>query len=130
MKIRSDFVTNSSSVSFIVTMNKDMLERFLSTFERSFDSGKKRVSSLLKDDLLRNGTRVMLEGIELYSKFYKFDNGGDCMFADSYDKPYEDIDFSQYSDNDIWLLIFGEFIVKSKITEIEGFGITKVNTSL
>lgn len=130
MKIRSDFVTNSSSVSYIVTMNLEMLERFLLTFEKNFDSGKKRAAAMLKSELLSNGTRAMLEGYEIYTKQFKFDNGGDCMFSDSYEKPYEEIDFELYEEKEIWALIYGEFIAKNKICEIEGFGVTKVDTSL
>lgn len=130
MKIRTDFVTNSSSVSFIVTMNLSMLERFLHTYEEIFDIGKKRAVALLKNELLEKGTRVMLEGVEIYTKHVKFNTDGDCMFADSYDKPYDDIDFSVFVEKDMWALIYGEFIAKNRISEIEGFGVTKVDTSL
>ena len=117
MKIRTDFVTNSSSVSFIVTMNLSMLDRFLYTYEKKFDLGKKRVVRLLKEELIENGTRVMLEGVEIYTKYFKFNTDGDCMFADSYDKPYDNIDFSSFEEKDIWELIFGEFIERNKLSE-------------
>jgi len=123
-------VTNSSSVSFIVTMNLSMLDRFLNTFEKKFDTGKKRAVDLLKGELLEKGTRVMLEGVEIYTKHFKFNDGGDCMFADSYDKPYGEIDFSGFEEKDIWALIYGEFIARNKISDVEGFGVTKVDTSL
>ena len=130
MKIRSDFVTNSSSVSFIVTMNLSMLERFIDTFEKNFDTGKKRAIELLKTELVEKGTRVMLEGFEIYTKHFKFRTDGDCMFFDSYDKPYEEIDFSIFDEKDMWALIYGEFIAQNRISDVEGLGVTKVDTSL
>lgn len=111
-------------------MNKRMLERYLHTYESKFDLGKQRAVELLKDELIEKGTRVMLEGVEIYAKHFEFNDGGDCMFADSYDKPYDEIDFSGFEEKDIWALIYGEFIVRNKISEVEGFGATKVNTSL
>jgi hypothetical protein len=111
-------------------MNKRMLDIFIHTYESKFDTGKKRAVALLKDELLEKGTRVMLEGVEIYTKYLEFNDGGDCMFADSYDKPYDEVDFSGLEEKDIWALIYGDFIIRNRISEVEGFGVTKVNTSL
>ncbi len=111
-------------------MNLSMLDRLLNVFDEKFDIGKKRVVTLLKDELLENGTKVMLEGVEIYTKYFKFNTDDDCMFADSYDKPYNDINFLDFEEKDIWALIYGEFIARNKISDIEDFGVTKVDTSL
>jgi hypothetical protein len=128
MKIRQDFVTNSSSVSYIITMCKPIVDTFIKNYRQNFSNSKNRAVQLLYDELLANGVRNMLEEIEIYIKKFQFRTDGDTMWEDSYDKPIDEIDFDTMPDEDVWALVYGEYIERQKINEINGFGVTQVKT--
>lgn len=125
MKIRADYVTNSSSVSYILTMNEEIIDVYKRNFK--MDPLEARIFEMLHRDIVENGTRVMLEGKEIYSKKITF-NTEDCMTDDSFEKPIEEVDFSTLSDEELWSYIFGEYIMNGRISEFRGFGSTQVET--
>lgn len=130
MKIRTDFVTNSSSVSYLLTMSKKIVDIYQENFRNTIDVKTQRIVSLLHDDLVKNGTRVMYEGEQIYTKKITFATDGDCMWDDTFDKPIEEIDFSKLTDDKLWAYIFGEYILNGKISQlgVKGFGATQVET--
>lgn len=127
MKIRVDYVTNSSSVSYILTMNEEIVDIYKKNFKSIWDQKKARIFEMLNKEMIENGTRVMLEGKEIYSKKINFSTN-ECMTDDTFEKPIEQVDFSKLSDEELWSYIFGEYIMNGRIREFNGFGSTQVET--
>ena len=109
-------------------MYKPIAENFIKNYNHNFGNSKNRAVQLLYDELLTNGTRNMLEGVEIYTEKFQFRTDGDTMWEDSYDKPINEIDFDAMPDKDVWALVYGEYIEKQRINEISGFGVMQVKT--
>lgn len=123
MKIRTDFVTNSSSVSYILTLCDEMVDihmRVHSVGEK--DPKTAKIINTLRDDMHKNGTCVYLEGKEMITKRIEFDTS-ETLDEESLETPFEKL-----TDDQLWSYILGEYILNGKLCGVMGFGITQVET--
>jgi hypothetical protein len=109
-------------------MSKYIFDIYNKIHEGHIDRKTKRIIDVLYKDMVETGTRVMLEGEEIYTKKFKFRTDGDCMFDDDFDEPIDDVDFAKLSDEKLWAYIFGEYFLNGRIYGLNGFGATQVET--
>lgn len=120
MKIRTDFVTNSSSVSYIITMDSKVVEKFNELGTESEKSSKRIILDTIFDDMKENGTKIDLDERETYIRKYVIRPKADTMYDSDIEE--KDIDFSTMSNEDLWKYINGEYFVNLRIeSEYKGF---------
>ncbi|BBB89791.1 MAG TPA: hypothetical protein PKA28_12050 [Methylomusa anaerophila] len=134
MKIRADFVTNSSSVSFLLTLKKNMAEQMI---EQAGPSGKSRLIQFLLEKLEREGETITINNEPVHSlvvttrpKEIKevlaeyFQDGG--MFYHWQMPDVRQMDFSQYTDEQLWAIVCS-LLHKGKIGDLQVIGATPVS---
>ena len=127
MKIRTDFVTNSSSVSYILTMKEDMVRVHLRFYKGGFKRGEDKIAEFLRKFMLEKGTRVFIENEEIYTHKVHFSTD-ETMLDSTLELPPDQMDFSSMDEDDLWAYIFGEYILQGRLKNIDGFGITQTET--
>lgn len=129
MKLRTDFVTNSSSVSYIVTMDLDIVDLFIRNFQDSENmKGTIRLAEALKAYLIENGTVNYLHNHEIYSCLMDFhDDDGSSITKEILEMNGDNTDPLKMNETELFAYIKGELLQNRKLTELlNGFGTTQV----
>lgn len=127
--MRTDFVTNSSSVSYIVTMDLSMVDCFIKNFqELETMKGTIRLAEAMRDYLLENGTVNYLHNHEIYSCLIEFnDDDGSSVTKEILEMNGDNSDPLKMNETDLFAYIKGELLQNKKLSNLlNGFGATQV----
>jgi hypothetical protein len=121
-------VTNSSSVSYIVTLNLAMAEFARKKNKNYCDQpNKKRIYDLLVEDLKAKGHALEVNGSDVVVGTYDFEKKTDCLYESTIAEEGIEIDFSSLTDEQVWAYVYGEYFVNARLAaELKGLGAVQV----
>lgn len=129
MKVRTDFVTNSSSVSYIIMMDLDILDCFLNLRSSSHsESEAVIVAKALRTFMLEKGTLSYLEDHEIYTYLMEFRDDDD----DAYNKQIlqengMNTDVSTMTEKELFNYLRGEYLLGGRLSSMmEGLAAIQV----
>ncbi len=126
MKIRIDFVTNSSSASFVLTARDDVLDIKIDNFTKMGKPGVVQLLTFIKDELKKEGNQVRIGGEEYYFTVKEFELGKTLILNGEVDpEAVSETDFSLFSDDEMWDLI-NWIAVRGKSEDLYGVGATQI----
>jgi hypothetical protein len=125
LKIRGDFVTNSSSTSFILTAKEDIFDVNIDHFTKTGKIGVVQLLSFLKNEMKNEGNHTKIGENEFYFTQKNFLIGKSIKLDESIDPDkIASTDFSKLSDEEMWNLI-NWIVVKGKGKDLYGIGATQ-----
>ncbi len=127
MKIRCDFVTNSSSASFVITAKEDIVDDNIKHYQEKGKIGRVQLLTFLKEELKKDGYKTHMGKGEYYFTIKEFALGKSIELDEEIEpEKIATTDFSDLSDEDMWKLI-NWIIVKGGSRDLFGVGATQTN---